>query len=53
VALVQQELGAVEIPSCKHGQRLHKVGTSKAGKPYEGFVCSSTDRADQCPAVWK
>jgi len=42
-----------QTPVCKHGHMVFKSGTSKTtGKPYEGYTCISTDRADQCKAVW-
>lgn len=39
-------------PTCQHGVMVRKEGTSKAGKEYAGWVCSSTDRDFQCPAKW-
>lgn len=38
--------------TCRHGARKLKEGTSKAGKPYKGWMCPSADRNDQCAAVW-
>jgi hypothetical protein len=37
---------------CKHGERTHKTGVGKTGKPYEGYVCPETDRNQQCKPVW-
>jgi hypothetical protein len=37
---------------CQHGQRLKKTGTSKAGKPYLGYVCTEKRKDDQCDAIW-
>jgi len=37
---------------CKHGEMLLKEGTSKAGKPYHGFVCGAKSKAEQCEARW-
>ena len=37
---------------CKHGAMLLKEGTSKAGKPYHGYVCVAKSKADQCEARW-
>lgn len=55
-ALLQKELGAQEIETCKHGQMKLKEGTSKAGKPYKGYVCGADKTApfggDQCPPIW-
>jgi hypothetical protein len=39
-------------PYCQHGQRVYSAGTSKAGKPYKMWKCTSTDRASECPAEW-
>jgi len=54
--LLQQELGAEIVETCKHGNMKLKQGTSKAGKPYKGYVCPA-DRtaphgADQCAPIW-
>ncbi|WP_280350424.1 hypothetical protein [Nocardia abscessus] len=35
---------------CAHGEMAFKSDVSKAGKPYKGFFCPSTDRNDQCKA---
>jgi hypothetical protein len=37
---------------CKHGEMLLKEGTSKAGKPYHGFVCGAKSKSEQCEARW-
>jgi hypothetical protein len=37
---------------CKHGFMTHKSGVGKTGKPYEGYVCTETDRNQQCKPVW-
>ena len=54
--LVSDKLGGEiveETPLCAHGRMIHKTGTSsKTGKPYEGYVCPSKVKADQCQAVW-
>lgn len=55
VSVLERELGAqvVEVPSCKHGLMQAKSGiSSKTGKPYSGYVCSSKDRKDQCEPRW-
>lgn len=55
VDVVTRELGAkvVEVPSCKHGEMNYKEGvSSKTGRPYSGYTCSSKDRKDQCEARW-
>lgn len=52
---VAAALGATIVDTtydCKHGAMLRKEGTSQAGKPYYGFVCSEKRKADQCPPVW-
>lgn len=42
--------GGAPAPSCIHGQRVFKSGTSKkTGKPYSGWYCP----ADQCSVEWK
>ena len=50
VELVQQTLGATQIPECKHGAMQYKEGVSAKG-PYSGYVCSGP-RGSQCPAKW-
>lgn len=52
VELIKDGLGAVEVPQCAHGSMERKQGTNKQGKPYAGWVCSSKNRNDQCPAQW-
>ena len=53
VDVLTRELGAEAIPQCKHGARERKSGiSSKTGKPYSGWVCSSKNRKDQCEAMW-
>lgn len=50
---VLKALGAkVQSFDCKHGAMLLKEGTSKAGKPYHGYVCVAKSKADQCEAKW-
>jgi hypothetical protein len=34
---------------CSHGIRVWREGTSKAGKPYAGWYCTSRDQSNQCP----
>lgn len=42
--------GGAPAPSCIHGQRVFRSGTSKkTGKPYSGWYCP----ADQCSVEWK
>jgi hypothetical protein len=54
--LLADELNAKEVPQapkCQHGFMIHKTGvSSKNGKPYEGYTCSSKTRAEQCPPIW-
>lgn len=50
--LLQQELGAEEVETCVHGTRLLKEGTSKAGKPYKGYVCGVARPGKQCEPIW-
>ena len=40
-----------EAPICNHGVMVLKTG-NKEGKDYRGWVCSSRNRDDQCPAKW-
>jgi hypothetical protein len=52
---VAAALGATVVDTtydCKHGAMLRKEGTSQAGKPYYGFVCTEKAKASQCPPVW-
>jgi hypothetical protein len=42
---------ADEVPICNHGAMVLKQG-NKEGKDYRGWVCSSKDRNEQCPAKW-
>ena len=42
---------ADEVPICNHGAMVLKTG-NKEGKDYRGWVCSSRNRDDQCPAKW-
>ena len=57
VQLLQEELGAEEVPQCKHGNRIKKQGTAKSGKPYLGWVCAQTGsrgavQTPPCEAIW-
>jgi hypothetical protein len=53
IADLQAQLGAsIEGLKCAHGDMLRKEGTSKAGKPYCGYVCGSPRKADQCEPKW-
>lgn len=52
VGVVQDTLGGEAQPSCKHGYRELKSGTSKAGKAYKCWSCPSKDRKDQCDPIW-
>jgi hypothetical protein len=52
---VAAALGATIVDTtydCKHGAMFRKEGTSQAGKPYYGFVCTEKRKADQCDAIW-
>lgn len=49
--------GATQAPNsesryCKHGEMPWKSGTSRQGKTYAGWFCSSQDRNDQCDPQW-
>ena len=56
IAMVREQLSPThpaQPPVCRHGNRVFKKGKSKTtGNDYKGYTCSSTDRADQCTAVW-
>lgn len=39
-------------PACRHGGMVFKEGTSKAGKPYKMWSCTSTNRQEQCDPQW-
>ncbi len=55
VATVKEIIGGQtekDIPRCPHGDMLRKEGTSKAGKPYCGYVCGSPRKAEQCEPKW-
>jgi hypothetical protein len=50
VATVKEIIGGQtekDIPHCQHGEMAWKTGTSKAGKPWGHFKCTSS-RIDQC-----
>jgi hypothetical protein len=55
VATVKEIIGGQtekDIPHCPHGEMAWKTGTSKAGKPWGHFKCTST-RIDQCKdPIW-
>jgi hypothetical protein len=52
VELVTKTLNATPLPSCGHGTMEFKSGTGKTGRPYNGYVCPSKDRSDQCSPIW-
>jgi len=55
IEIIKDQLGGEiesEAPTCKHGHRLLKEGTSKTGKPYRGYVCPEKAKADQCSPIW-
>lgn len=50
---LQKSLGAsVEGFKCAHGDMIRKEGTSKAGRPFLGYVCGAKSKADQCDPRW-
>jgi len=55
VSMVKEIIGGQtekDIPRCPHGDMIWKTGTSKAGKPWGHFKCTST-RMDQCKdPIW-
>jgi RNase P subunit RPR2 len=54
LTLVKEELEATppQTPHCRHGFMDEKKGIGKTGKPYQGYVCPSKERSDQCKPVW-
>jgi hypothetical protein len=55
VATVKEIIGGQtekDIPHCQHGEMAWKTGTTKAGKPWGHFKCTSS-RIDQCKdPIW-
>jgi len=50
---IQKSLNAEVIEKrCAHGSMIRKEGTSKAGKPYLGYVCGTASKKDQCEPSW-
>jgi hypothetical protein len=50
--LLAQSLGAKPVGEiCSHGNMRLLEGTSKAGKPYHGFVCPAP-KDQQCSPIW-
>lgn len=50
--LLAQSLGAQPVGEiCSHGNMRLLEGTSKAGKPYHGFVCPAP-KDQQCSPIW-
>jgi hypothetical protein len=52
LTLVKEEMTPPQGPHCKHGYMEEKKGVGKTGKPYQGYVCHSKNRDDQCKPVW-
>lgn len=54
IGTVLEGLGAEPIPQCKHGDRVLKEGTSKAGKPYRGWACPLPfrEKINACQPIW-
>jgi hypothetical protein len=38
------------IPSCQHGQRVEKSGSSSRGQ-WKAYMCPSKDRSNQCKPI--
>ena len=57
VDIIKEQLGGEIIdpsPTCRHGRMQRKEGISpKNQKPYKGWTCVSTNRNDQCKAIWE
>lgn len=41
-----------QVPSCPHGPRMWREGTSKAGNPYKMWKCTHPDRAGECDPIY-
>ena len=56
VEMVKDVLGGTPIDeSCKHGPRVWKTGTSKAGKPWGHWKCNvsrQNTQEEQCDPIW-
>ena len=58
IGLVEQTLGGQvinsepQVPHCQHGLMYLREGTSKAGKPYKGYMCTEKLKSKQCPPKW-
>lgn len=58
IGLVQDVLGAsvvkteIQAPHCHHGIMILREGTSKAGKPYKGYMCTEKLKSNQCKPKW-
>lgn len=40
-------------PRCKHGERVHRSGTSKTGRDWAAWFCTAPKGAGQCEAQWE
>jgi hypothetical protein len=56
VEMVKDVLGGTPTDeSCKHGARVWKTGTSKAGKPWGHWKCNvsrQNTQEEQCDPIW-
>ena len=55
VEMVKQVLGGTAVDeSCRHGKRIWKTGTTKAGKPWGHWRCpeSGFPMQDPCDPIW-
>ena len=56
VEMVKDVLGGTPIDeSCKHGARVWKTGTTKAGKPWGHWKCNvswQNTQETQCDPIW-
>lgn len=42
-----------DTPRCKHGERVHRSGTSKTGRDWAAWFCTAPKGAGQCEAQWE
>jgi hypothetical protein len=51
---IKKQLGGelvAEAPQCRHGHRVWRTGTSKAGKDWANYSCVGR-KPDQCDPIW-
>lgn len=50
-----ESMAALEggVPSCVHGPRVWKEGTSSAGKRWQAWMCPIGKKGDSCDPMWR